>query len=398
MCVAALPNSALSKWDPENGSVQDLPTPGYEPRLIRKGSIVLGPQVKLSAIGDSNVFATSTNEDADIVYLVEPSVSFNRQGSNSTFKANTYASIRQFAEYTQENVNTFGVEASTGHRLNSTHIISTNFGFDRTFERRNDPESSNNLAVSPTNINILSGDVGYIYRPGRFGLALRAGASKADYLATFDDDRDLTTYRVSVRSLVAVSNKIDVFVEGYNNWRDARTAVDRTGINRDNSTLGINAGFAFDITGKLQGEAGIGYFNASQDDPVLENFSGLGASGRLSWRPNLRTSVSVSFFRGDVATVRFGANGRIDTRIGLDIIQEVRHNLLLRGNINYRQGEFRTALEQTETDFNIQAGAEYLLNRHIAVALDYSLRSRNATILTDEYEGNRLGLSLKLTY
>lgn len=373
------------------------PPLGYERQGMRLGSTSVFPELRIGAIADSNVFATSSNEDEDVIGLIEPSIAFANRSAKLDFGANAYGGFRRYFENENENVETFGANAKIRYQASNVHSGSLAAGFDRGFQRRYDPERNANFTIPPTLIDNLWGEAGYLYRPGRLGLGATAGVFRSNYKDPIDDERDLTSYRASARALIGASSRVDFFVEGYGVWRDFRLPVDLSGVNRDGETYGANAGVAFEVTDKLTGDFGVGYFTANFDDPSLREFSGLGFSGSINWRPRARTAIVVDAFRGDVATNRTGASGRIDTKGSIKLFQEIRHNLRGRLEIGYRHGEFRRS-GLTQDDLTAGAGVEFLFNRHLAAELGYNFRDRDASVALDEFTTHQAMLSLIVRY
>ncbi len=395
-----LAGEALAQSDAQTAAMASFdrsPPLGYERQGRQLGSTTFYPELRIGAVADSNIFATSTNEDEDVVGLIEPSVAFERSTTTLQLSGAAYGGIRRYFENDNENVETFGASAKMRYQANSAHTASLGVGYDRGFQRRYDPERNTNFTIPPTTIDNLSGEVGYLYRPGRLGLSAAAGVFKSNYRDPVDDERDLTSYRASTRALFGASSRVDFFVEGYGVWRDFRLPVDVSGVNRDGETYGANAGVAFDITDKLTGDVGVGYFKATFDDPTLRDYTGLGFQGSVKWRPQARTAIVIDAFRGDVATNRTGASGRLDTRASAKLYQEIRHNLRGRLEIGYRHGEFR-ASGQTQDDLTAGAGIEFLFNRHLAAELGYNYRDRSATNPLDEFASHQATLSLIARY
>src|SRR3546814_8261422 len=82
-----------------------------------------------------------------------------------------------------------------------------------------------------------------------------------------------------------------------------------------------------DLGGKLRGELNVGVFRFDPKDRTLKPYTGLQFAAAMSYAIRPRTAITLDAFRGDVATVRTGALARTDTRIGIGVQQEVRHNL-----------------------------------------------------------------------
>ncbi len=92
-----------------------------------------------------------------------------------------------------------------------------------------------------------------------------------NYLPLADADRDLMTYRASVRGSLTVGPRISVYISPFVNRRDARLRVDSSGIDRDATTAGVLGGVAFDLTGRLEGNLGLGVFHPSPTMPGCEH-------------------------------------------------------------------------------------------------------------------------------
>src|SRR3546814_6212289 len=112
---------------------------------------------------------------------------------------------------------------------------------------------------------------------------LQGGVQRQNYLAPDESDRDLTTWRGSVRVSAQLAAGRDVFLRGFVNRRDHRLSVDRSGLDRDATTLGFLTGAGLDIGTKWRGEIGVGLFRTNSDDPTLRSFPGFAANGKITW-------------------------------------------------------------------------------------------------------------------
>jgi len=379
-------------------SIGNLPRPGYEPRGIRQGGMLILPSLQASAQTESNVFATPDNEEDDVLFLIEPRVEASGGTQRLSVGANLGAAVYRYAENTQEDLETYLAETVLSYSLDSASTLSGGLRYVRDFERRSDPEARDDLTRTPTSIDVFAGEASYSYRPGRLGATASVSASDADFLDPEDDERDLATYTASLRGLAALSADIDAFAEISATRRDFRLDRDFSGVDRDAETVGMRAGLAFGLTDKLVGDIGAGVFDVDNDDPQLEDFSGLSVEGRLAWAPRQRTRVTLSAFRGDVATIRSGASGRIDTRIVAGIEQEIRHDLIGTASLGYRASTFRANRDLVQEDLTGSVALRYLLNRTVAVELGYAARQREADIPSEEFESHNVRLALTLTY
>lgn len=382
-CSSVVPVHAQD--DQRDQSIARLPRPGYEPHTIRLGSAMLQPSLEAGATYNNNIFATRTDRVSDTIFNVTPRLTLQRQSPSLNLDAEVSGDFIRYASNSRENVNNFGGKLDVVKPLTRTQSIAADVSFQRTFERRSDPEADVDRALAPALINLLTGGLRYRYQGGRVGLIAAVQASELDYLPAADADRDLRTYRASLRALTRISDGMSLFVEHFINRRDARLPFDRTGVDRDTTTIGGLGGVSFDLADKLQGELGFGAFRANPDDKRLKNFTGLAASGRLIWRPRVRTAVTLEMFRGDVMTIRSGAIGRIDSRVSLAIDQEARHNLILRGSVGLQEIHYRGTIDRDQRFTTVQTEARYLLNRHMSLVVGGSYTHRGADLRDERF-------------
>lgn len=379
-------------------AIEDLPRPGYESRTIQTGGFVIEPMVEGTARYDTNVFATPSNERSDVFFLLAPSVIARRNTGTSNLYARAYANAYRYAKFQSENVTTFGGIVDYRKKFSDRQSVAAKIFFDRTFERRSDPEAFIARFRSPAQINSAGTEVEFRHQGGRLGLLAAVGATKLDYLSVEDADRDMVTYTARVKGSINLSQRFAVFIQPFANRRDPRLRFDRFGVDRRTTTYGATGGVAVEIADRLTGQVGVGLFHTNPGDLGLKPYTGIAANGQMTWRPRTRTAISVDLFRGDVATVRSGALGRIDTTFNLSIDQEVRHNLLLFGSVGYRKIRYRGDFDVNQRYLTAQASTRYLLNRHVWTELGATWMDRASRSPFDEFRKWQIFLKLGFKY
>lgn len=383
--------------DPATVPVAELPRPGYEPKRIRIGNVVLAPTAELSLGYDSNIFASPDAID-DAIVSVGGQIAAERQVRALRLDGSLFGRIDRYKKNEQENSETFGIDLRAQHDPTARLGGVAHVRYERLIEQRSDPESNRDPLVPPSKINLWLAELTATQWIGRLGLTARGGREEIDYLSRDEADRDLTTWRAAFRGTFKADPRVGVFVEPFYNRRDVRVAVDRNGVDRDTRTIGVLTGVDVDLARGLKGELGVGVFRARPDDPSFRSFSGIAASGSIAWRPRVRTAITADVFRGDVATVRAGAIGRIDTRGSIRVDQEVRHNLIAHAEGGVRRTTYRGAIDAPFTTYSANVGATYLLSRHLAVTGDAVLAKRTATRPDERFERARFTIGLRYVY
>ena len=364
--------------------IDDLPRPGYEPRTIRTNGFIIAPAVDIGVRYDNNIFATPSAERSDTIFRLSPSVVARKETASSLLYGRAYGDLYRYADNPRENMTAFGGKIDYRRTL-GRQSVSGKLAYDRAFERRSDPEAIFGQSRRPARIDVMSGELEFAHQGGRIGIAAAVGAIRLNYLALEDADRDMVTYTARLKGSVNLSQRVAVFAQPFFNYRDPRLRFDRFGIDRTTRTYGVTSGLSVDIADRLTGEVGVGLFRADPRDPSLRAYTGVAASGQMTWRPRTRTAISLDLFRGDVATIRNGAMGRIDTRFNINIDQEARHNLILRGSAGYRKVQYRGGSNVDQHYLSAEASALYLLNRHMSLELGGVRTKRKSDNALEEF-------------
>lgn len=374
----------------------DLPRPGYEYDGFRAGGAVILVTLDAASQYDSNLFATSQNEINDVRFELTPSVELKRDfAGGGRLRADAYGRLRFHAENPREDSQAFGVSGSYAQTTRSGRRLFASIDYDRVIESRGDPETRAGPTDRPRRIDDLRGEIEGRLPIGRTFLEASLSAEKVNYLDIAENDRDLAAYRASLRLGYLVSPGTNLFVEAYGNRRDYRLAVDFSGVNRDTTTLGVYAGVHKELGQRLRGRFGIGVFRADPDSPVLDGFTGVGVTGELTWNPRVRTALSLRISRGDVATVRSGATGRVDTTLRVSLDQEVRHNLLLHASVTYADRSYRGSARGHLRTVSGETELEFLINRRWALFTGVSHADRNALGAVDRFARTTVGAGVR---
>lgn len=374
-----------------------LPRPGYQQEVLRWGDTTLASEIGVEARYDSNIFAVSSAPIDDVIIRVTPRFVLETDRQDYLIHSELFADIRQYVDNSGESRTAFGALTKANYSFDRSSRIAGGIRAERLVQSRNDPEALDRIGLTPRLINAITGDLGYRRELGRTAIDLRGGVERLAYLADEDADRSLVTMRADLRASRSLRSGIAWFVDGYVNRRDNDTAVDRSGVDRDATTIGATTGASLAISGQWSGEAGLGVFRSNPDDSTLDSFTGVAAKADLTYSPNPRTAITLEAFSGDVATVRQGAIGRVDSRIALRLDQEVRHNLLLKGSLGYLETSFRR-IDNDQQSISASIGAEYLMNRYASIYVDLNHVDRNAEQALEAFQRTYVGVGFRLRH
>lgn len=378
-------------------SVLELERPGYDPRRLEFGEIVLSPELDIGATYNSNIYAQHLDPVDDVLVSIIPRLTIAGDKGKVKWKATLDGELRRYLDTPRENSEAYGASGVVSASLNDNISFSGTAGYRRAVESRLDPEVRQGLNLGPPIFELFSGQLQMRVEGAKMGVMLKAEAEKYNFTSIANDDRDFTTYRGTARVYRRLSPAFNGFVQGYVNKREFRLPSVPSGISLDGRTLGGLVGVEVNPGGRLRGEIAAGIFRYKPESSALESFSGFALQGSLAYSPRVRTAVILDVFSGDVATVRNGASGRIDRRARLAVQQEVRHNLIASAGLRYRQTRYR-GIDSKLTTVGGDIDIEYLVNRHLSVALTAEYAKRTSRDDSDRFNRKMVGVALRMRY
>lgn len=378
-------------------SVFGPPGEEFKPYGLQLGSITILPTATVRLEYDNNIFASKNNRVDDRKFIFTPRMDFNLERGSLKINSVGEARLRRYFDNPSQN----STGALVGSRIqfipDEANKFTGTMSWERVVEDRGDPEARTDTRIGPRINNFYAGELSYEHSGTRIGFDVHGGVSRLDYISVFDAERDHDIYSGNARISYRVSGPINIFARGYVLHRKFRLQTDSSGINRDATTFGTRGGISFDPGGKLSGDIGLGLFRFDPKDVTLKGRTGFSAQASMKYQATPRLGFSLDAFRGDVATVRRGAQSRTDTRLQLAIQQELRHNLRWQAGALYRRTDFVGSgiRETTKGGFG---EIEYLSSRHLAIAATARFSDRSSNDPLGNFDRFRVGVELRLKY
>ena len=371
--------------------------PEYRPVPVRIGPFDLATGVDVAIDYDSNIYALPDNEVSDEILQIRPYASLNYSDGPVSVRVATSSIIRRFVDNETENSEGTTFEGEVAWSPAERETLALSASWQRAIEDRGDPEARNNASIGPRITEITTAGARYRRARGRLLFGVEGVLRKNDAVASFDDDRDFTSYSGRATAGYRVSGAAFATASFFVNRRDFRLEFTPGGIDRNSTTYGGRLGLEFEPGGLVEGNIGVGLFRNEPDDPTFDSRTGLSVTGQLRYAPTRRAYVILDVFSGDVATFRNGATSRTDSSIRLTWQQEVRHNLLASATAGYSREKF-VGLGQSQETFVGRFEVEYLATRNLSLAATASYGERSSDIAFDEFNRFRGGLTARLRF
>lgn len=390
-------------------AVRDRPRPGYDPIGYRLGPHFFFPSIGIGYRFDSNAFATSGASRSDSALVVSPGLMVTNQprfqGSTPsifTYQLDLNADIYQYRLFDSEDRTDASAKLKTRWELSPDMTLEGNFLAARKHDERGDSALPPD-AREPIPYTDLRAEGVFTRHFGRLGIELNGNVRQLEY----EDIQTVTGTPLSqaARSGSIFAAHIKPFYEfspGYRAFvrlRANKRDYEGTGpLNRDSSGYDIRGGLDFVLTPLIRGSAEAGYLSQTYDNPLIAPFDGLSFAAKAQWLVTPLMTVTLNAERSVAETVTPDFEARLDTVYGAQIDYEFMRNVTLFAGAKRKKEDFRGIAERTDDVTQLTAGAEYLMNRHLRMTLQYQFQDRNSNIPVYDFDRHLVTLGVKAQY
>jgi len=351
------------------------------------GAFLFSPELRGSIEFNDNIFATSSNEETDVILEVNPTLGIQSTWSRHALTADLSATQREYMDFGDESV--FNYSAGVGGRLDV--VRGTWFDGGLRYSDNTEPRTSAGAAgqaAKPIEYDQFDSFVGFNREFGRYRAEAKAEFSNFDYDdsvlfggAVADQDfRDRDDTTLTVRGDYAVSPDTSWFVrasyeeESY----DLSPPDPDAPIDRDSSGYTAQVGADFDIRHIARGEVGVGYTTRDYDDPSQETEEGASVSAAVDWFPTQLTTVGVSASRSIEASAVAGSAGRTNSALELVVDHELRRDVVLTAAVNWGQDDYNS-IDRTDERFGGSVSVSYFWTENVGVRAGYAYTEQDSS-------------------
>jgi len=397
---------------PENQSVLQRPHPDYGALGIRAGSFLIYPTADLTEAWDSNIYATPTDNDSDMVTTFSPAVSVASDWNNHALNLLIADQSQWYWTHRTENVTNITATAEGRFDIERNVYLSGGGGYQLSHEQRGSP----NAAVSglhPTEFHVVDGNLGFTRNVGIIGLQVNSAVDSYSYNNNVTNTdaqipeqyRDYIQYAVTPQLTYEIVPGYSAFIKVPLNERQY-VGQDPLGFNHSSHGYEGDIGAALALGHVINGNIYASYFEQDYEDRALGgNASGPGGGGDLLWNITDLTSFRFAASR----TVQEEAAGLPDTSSGaflpsssytettgkVSVEHELLRNVLLTASGTYFIDEFNgSGVTRSDNNYNAYVGARYLMNRVLSLNLDANYWHRDSTTPGINYDREIIGLRL----
>ncbi len=369
----------------------------YESPGIRLGSFVARPAVSITQAYNSNLFRDKNNRKdsfiTDFGFRGVLESDWNRHG----LRLETGMNYGLYWSSSDDNFWDSSAVLSGVFDVKRNIRILASAGYAREHEARGTDDVDGN-EKHPVELDDFTGalavEAGFgRFRVNPFGELTHLNFHDVDAIGggkVDQDDRDRLEGEAGLELGYAVRRGWEAFVRTSYLWEN----YDESSADRDSDGFLVLGGVKVDLTRLITASVGIGYEDINYDD--RKDFSGFAYNAEVEWFITRRTTLFASGDRRSRATSITGASSYVDTRGSIGVTHEFLRNLNVSASASYTDRDF-TGISRNDDLFTTRVGAEWRVNRRIAITPEYRFGMRDSND-TNDYNVHEVRLTGTLRF
>ncbi|WP_240007235.1 outer membrane beta-barrel protein [Pseudaquidulcibacter saccharophilus] len=385
-----------------NATVSNRVPNEYAPLGIKMGGFTAFPQIAVNAAYNDNIYYLNSNKTSDSIITIKPEIRISSDwGRHSLSFLGNYG----YSEYTSNSSNSFSdFKAQANGKLDiiGFDYLSGQLGYSGYGEPRGETYSVTDAAET-IDVRRFNSQLSYNKEFNRLRTVFTINNDKysfsnvKSFQGTIIDQsyRDRSEISGSIRAEYASSPSLSFFVS----YEPRKISYDNNVNNLDSTSNAVYLGTSFDITDLITGEIKVGKQDQNYDNPLYGTRSSSPYSGKASWYPTRRTSVTVDFSQSTEESTVAALPGYKYTNYGIKVDYELFRNSIISVGFSNSAGDY-SLIDRNDNRNSVSLDAIYRINRNYVAKFMYKyskLDSKGANSVAD-YTSNVIGLGLVYAY
>ncbi|MDX2028939.1 MAG: outer membrane beta-barrel protein [Alphaproteobacteria bacterium] len=370
--------STTEQIDPIRGqSVLMRPRPDFDPVPIPVGSFQLFPAINVGTYYDSNIFALQNNEERDLVWKINPTMSFLSNWGRHALGFTGLADIDYYTVDDKQNYAGGAMQAEGRYDISEQMWLSGVGGYQRVTELKGSPADQGN-AAGPSQYDLYSAGAQFYRGVGLLKTTVNYNFGYYEYSpveiigggTASQSARDRTQNKVDGEVRYDVTENLKPFIRGAYNWRDYTTTSSHS-----SNGYNIDVGAAMDFGGITTAEAYIGYMSQDYYNFMSGVVDAIDFGGNLLWNVTPLTSVEFRARRSIEETTVGSASSFLASEGQMILSHELRRDIVLQSRVIY-DGLDYNEIERHDDLYDVGVGARYYMNRNFYGDFTYDFQRR----------------------
>jgi len=371
---------------------------------IRMGAFLLFPELALSGVHNSNIFADDVDVISDSILVLSPSVELSSDWNRHAVKFGVDADIFRYTDFDSEDRENYSVWGEGRFEASGSRFVRGEFSHQRLHENRDSIDDVGGF--EPT--RYYDDQVSILYETARgsrqFYTMFAGEYREVDFENSFgasglinNDDRDRSKVSGAVRVGYGLHSKYSIFLQGRGHSVKYDHQFDDAGFERSSTGYELALGTTLDFSGETFGDIFVGYLSETYDDPRFDKIDGPSFGAEVFWNLSGLTTVSLSGSREVEPTTTGETAGIEATRFRIGVDHELLRNMILSANLGASKEDFM-GIDRQDDIRVVGFSARYVMNRWAELAFGYSYRRRNTDPSSNqgiEFSRNLFNLTVK---
>jgi len=371
-----------------------VPSYAIEPASVTTGPLAVKPQLSIQLGHNDNLFLDRRSAESSMITVINPSVELLAERKNDAYRLTYSIEDGQYANSRADDYTDQSLTAEAILELNSRHRVDVTGSYIKEHEDR----GSNNAAAGDKPSRYTDKSLGFSYLYGAEGAIANVELTGSyidheyDNFKALNEGRDRENSRIGGIFYYRVAPKTSGLVE----LRYEDVAYDLSTSTLDNVETKYLLGVKWDATAKTSGTAKLGYMEKKYDSSARKDQDSLSWEVAARWSP-----LTYSVF--DIAATQdfeeaSGNEDAIDTQ-SYSLAWTHAWNDRLSTNIMLnRMDEEYTGISREDQTDTITLGANYELQRWLAVNLAYTHTDRASDLDDGAYKREQLMLTISASF
>jgi hypothetical protein len=400
MVVAGIVYGTAQAKEPETVTSRDRPEVDALGMMV--GDFWLFPALGVETYHNDNIFATNVREESDSILRIKPELDLESNWNRHMLNLTASADIGRYRDNDSEDFEDYRISIDGRLDVQGEDTLTGKVGYARKHVLRSSPNDQN--GKEPTTYDVGSASTAYRKRFNRFSFRVGAEFERRDYndvksplgKKINNDDQDRDELEGLVQLNYDISPQYSVFLRTRYNTIDYDDTFDSRGLQRSSDGYKIVVGTELRLTGLLYGEVFAGYGKRNYDDSTLKNIDEPTGGVSLTWLPTQLTTVTFSVERYVSETVVSATSGILSTKGAVVVDHELLRSLLLQARLSTSEDDFE-GINRNDTYVGAGFGANYLMNRHLYLSLNYDYLDRDSDVPTgrQDFTSNVIWLGIR---
>ncbi len=391
--------------------VADRTFSDFEPKGLIVSHFIVLPSLGVGYEYNDNLYASETNEEADMAFVVSPGLSIQKQKDKNYISAQLESEIVRYLDNTNENLENYSLDVNGAYELRHDLILPYGIGYERYHQDRAD-NLSRVFTKEPLSVTDLELTAGVAYKPNRFGLNVNLnhlqktfedGVSFLDpSRRVINSDANYETNQVEVRASYELPVNHTVFASGvYGSTKYDKAIFDEgaqtyTSTFRDAKTLGALLGLTTKYKGLVSAEIGVGYAAIDFDNPTLSDVENVAIDAELDYNVTRLSSIGLDLTRRLVQDNEI-IQGIVQTNGTLSLDHELRRYLVLNAQASYTNRDY-DGINREDDVYNLGLGFTYRPSPYYNIQGRYVYSTQDSNFAGNDFDRNLFMLRLTGTY